>query len=292
MTEQRVVPNIIAGLREVADHFDAVLLDQWGALHEGKAIFPAARQCVEELRRVGKKILVLSNSGKRSQENVQRIADLGLPPDTYDGVLTSGEAAWRGLRDRDSAPFKSLGSRCLLITRGEDRSIIDGLPIALVDTPSDADFILLGGLDDAMASTEVWQGVFEAAIAHHLPLLCANPDLTMFGADGLIPGAGALAAHYAEMGGAVTYIGKPHPPIFAAALRELGNPKPTRVVVIGDSLDHDILGGRQAGFLTVLITSGVHASRLRAAADLPRAVCQLAADPGKEPHWIIAHLAW
>jgi HAD superfamily hydrolase (TIGR01459 family) len=247
---------------------------------------------VEELHRVGKKILILSNSGKRSQENVQRIAGLGLPPDTYDGVLTSGETAWRGLRDRYSAPFKSLGSRCLLITRGEDRSIIDGLPITLVDTPPDADFILLGGLDDAMASTEVWQSVFETAVARHLPLLCANPDLTMFGADGLIPAAGSLAARYAEMGGVVTYIGKPHPPIFAAALRQLGNPEPTRVVVIGDSLDHDILGGRQAGLLTVLITSGVHAGELHATADLPHAVSRLAADPNKEPHWIIEHLAW
>jgi len=292
MTAQRVVPRVITGLREVADQFDAVLLDQWGALHEGKAIFPDARKCVEELRRAGRKILVLSNSGKRSQENVKRIADLGLPPDTYDGVLTSGETAWRGLRDRDIAPFRSLGRKCFLITRGGDQSIIAGLPIAQVEKISDADFILLGGLDDAAASADMWRDMFNTAVARHLPLLCANPDLTMFGAGGLMPAAGSLAAHYSAMGGAVTYIGKPHPPIFAAALRELGNPKPDRVVVIGDSLDHDVLGGRQAGLLTVLITSGVHADALRSAPDLARSVSRLAANPGKEPHWVIEHLVW
>lgn len=285
-------PQIIRGLRDIADRFDAVLLDQWGALHEGKAIFPAARHCIEELRRAGKKILILSNSAKRSAENVQRIADLGLPRDGYDGILTSGETAWRGLRDRDVAPFASLGNRCFLISRGGDRSIVKGLPITLTETPAEADFVLLGGLDDAAASAALWADTFRIAIARHLPLLCANPDLTMFGADGLLPGAGSLAAHYAAMGGNVTYIGKPHPPIFAAALHQLGNPPPSRVVVIGDSLDHDILGGRQAGLLTVLITSGIHVDDLRDAPDRAEAVVRLAADPAREPHWIIEHLAW
>lgn len=285
-----MIPCVINGLCEVVDQFDAVLLDQWGALHEGKAIFPAARQCVAALRQAGKKVLVLSNSGKRSQENVQRIADLGLPPDAYDGVLTSGEATWRGLRDRDSAPFKALGNRCLLIARGGDRSVVDGLPITLADTPSIADFILLAGLDDD--ATASWEDVLRKAIAYRLPMLCANPDLTMFGAAGLLPAAGALAARYAAMGGTVAYIGKPHPPIFAAALGQLGNPPPARVIVIGDSLDHDILGGRQAGMLTALITAGIHAKDLRGAPDVVQAVTRLAADPLKQPHWIIEHLAW
>jgi hypothetical protein len=29
----------IAGLHEIADRFDHVLLDQWGTVHEGKAVF-------------------------------------------------------------------------------------------------------------------------------------------------------------------------------------------------------------------------------------------------------------
>jgi len=56
----------ISGLRAIADRFDHVLLDQWGTLHEGKAIFPAARECVTRLREAGKRVLVLSNSGKRA----------------------------------------------------------------------------------------------------------------------------------------------------------------------------------------------------------------------------------
>ncbi len=69
----------IAALSEIADRFDHVLLDQWGTLHEGKSVFSEARACVRALRAAGKRVLVLSNSGRRSDDNVERLADLGLP---------------------------------------------------------------------------------------------------------------------------------------------------------------------------------------------------------------------
>lgn len=286
------VPQAIKGLREIVDRFDAVLLDQLGALHTGKAVFPAARRCVEHLRAAGKKILVLSNSGKRSQENAMRLADLGLPPELYDGVLTSGEVTWAGLRDRADATFAGLGNRCFLISRGNDRSPIAGLPIEQVDDIAHADFILLAGLDDRQASHAFWESAFREAAARGVPLICANPDITMFGATELLPAAGAIAAQYAAMGGAVTYVGKPHPPIFAAAMRALGQPPSGRVIVIGDSLDHDVFGGRLAGMLTVLITSGVHADILRPNADVVEGVTSMVSDSDRRPHWLIEHLVW
>ena len=41
-------PIDIDGLHGIIDRFDHVLLDQWGTLHEGQAIFPAALDCVVE----------------------------------------------------------------------------------------------------------------------------------------------------------------------------------------------------------------------------------------------------
>ena len=63
---------------------------------------------------------------------------------------------------------------------------------------------------------------------------CANPDLVMFSARGLVPAPGALAVFYQSLGGTVKFVGKPHAPIFAAALERLGNPVPERVLVVGD----------------------------------------------------------
>ncbi|MGH6928661.1 MAG: TIGR01459 family HAD-type hydrolase [Dongiaceae bacterium] len=285
-------PVAIAGLREIADRFDSVLLDQWGALHDGRQVFPAARACVARLQAAGKRVLILSNSGKRADENIRRLAELGWPHSAYDALLTSGEAAWLGLHDRREPPFSMLGRRCVLITRGPDPSIVDGLDLDVVADVAAADFIFLAGVDDHRAEAETWRPLFAEAVQRRLPMLCANPDLTMFAATGLLSAPGALGQFYESLGGQVHYIGKPHAPIFAAALRVLGEPAADRALVVGDSLDHDILGGNRAGMLTALIASGVHAATLSAAADPAQAVLRLAGDSARLPHWILSDLRW
>ncbi|TKV71835.1 TIGR01459 family HAD-type hydrolase [Bradyrhizobium elkanii] len=282
----------IAGLHAIADRFDHVLLDQWGTLHEGLAVFPAALECVARLREAGKRILILSNSGKRAASNQRRLATLGLPADAYDGVLSSGEVTWRGLHAREQAPFAELGRACFLISRDDDRSIVDGTDLVVVANMREADFILLGGLDDNAAEPERWREGLATAAARQLPMLCANPDLVMFGVAGLIPAPGALAAFYHSLGGTVLFVGKPYPPMFAAARDQLGHPPPDRVLVIGDSLDHDIAGGRTAGMLTLLIGSGAHRATLAQASDLPRAIKTVAGTPARMPHWTMDHLTW
>ncbi|WP_407165253.1 TIGR01459 family HAD-type hydrolase [Bradyrhizobium sp. ORS 111] len=278
-------PIDIAGLGTIIEHFDHVLLDQWGTLHEGRSIFPRARDCVTRLRDAGKRVLVLSNSGKRASNNAQRLASLGLPTEAYDGILTSGEVTWTGLKSRTQAPFKELGHACLLISRGGDRTIVDGLDLDVVDDIENAEFVLLAGLDDAAAEPEQWRQRLARAAARGLPMLCANPDLTMFGANGLMPAPGALARFYQALGGHVTFVGKPHMPIFAAALDRLGHPAPARVLMIGDSLDHDIAGARAAGMLTLFLRAGVHRDRLVTDQSGPEG-------DARTPNWTMNHLAW
>jgi HAD superfamily hydrolase (TIGR01459 family) len=282
----------IPGLHAIADRFDHVLLDQWGTLHAGKAVFPAARECVARLHEAGKRVLALSNSGKRAAANAERLAALGLPIEAYDGILTSGEVAWIGLRARTREPFAGLGSGCFLITRGDDHSIIDGLHLMIASTVEVADFILLSGLDDAAAEPEHWRQLLTRAAARGIPMLCTNPDLVMFGARGLIPAPGALARFYETLGGHVRFVGKPHAPIFAAALEQLGNPDPHRVLMVGDSVDHDIAGARGAGMLTVLLSSGVHRDVFAPASDPSQAMRTLAGSEARTPHWMMKQLAW
>ena len=287
-----VTTAAIEGIRQIADRFDHVLLDQWGVLHQGSAVFPEARDCVRALRAAGKRVLILSNSGRRSEDNVERLADLGLPADEHDGVLTSGEVVWHGLHERAVPPFNQLGRHALLVGRGNVLSMIEGLDFVAVTNPARADFIWLAGLDEHNADLDAWRMDLENFAARGLPMLCANPDVTMFTPRGLMPAPGALARIYRELGGTVHHVGKPHAAMFAAALRRLGDPKPERVLVIGDSLDHDVEGGRRAGMLTALITSGVHAEAFTAANDLPAAIRGLAGDPMRVPHWAIPRLIW
>ena len=66
-----------------------------------------------------------------------------------------------------------------------------------------------------------------------------------------------LAEYYSEGGGEVVYYGKPHKHIFKN-LQTILNAN--RLLMIGDSLGHDILGGNAMGWDTLLVLSGVHAS--------------------------------
>jgi HAD superfamily hydrolase (TIGR01459 family) len=288
-------PEEITGLQTILDRFDDVLLDQWGSLHEGRAIFPAARDCVARLRAAGKRVAILSNSGKRAVDNERRLAKLGLLRGEYDLLLTSGEVTWRGLRDHVDPTFAPFRGACLLITRDGDTSIIEGLDIQPVDDIAAAGFLLLAGLDEDRSTPALWRDLLAAATQRHLPMLCANPDLTMFGQDGLAPAPGALARFYETMGGRVVYVGKPHAPIFDAALAALGRPARRRVLVIGDSLDHDVQGGRAAGMPTLLISDGVHAADLALLANsdgMPAALRVLAGNDERMPDWVIPHLTW
>jgi HAD superfamily hydrolase (TIGR01459 family) len=236
------------------------------------------------LKSSGAKILILSNSGRRSEPNIERLTRLGLPATLYDDILSSGEVAHRMLRDRRLAGFSGL-SRCLLLSSGGDRSIVDGLGLDLVDV-DEADFILLSGSDVPKTPLADYEKLLKSACARGLPLLCANPDQTMITSEGLCPGPGHLARQYQDWGGQVTWVGKPYPAIYEFALSLFREIERRNVVAIGDSVEHDIVGAKQMGVASVLVQGGILAE---ASADL---LPDIFADHGAAPDWIIPSLSW
>jgi HAD superfamily hydrolase (TIGR01459 family) len=90
-----------------------------------------------------------------------------------------------------------------------------------------------------------------------VPLVCTNPDRIIPYASGHQLGPGAIAHAYASLGGRTFLYGKPHPPIYEAALAGLDR---RRVVALGDTVETDIAGARAAGIASVLVLTGVHAS--------------------------------
>ncbi|WP_379064038.1 TIGR01459 family HAD-type hydrolase [Mesorhizobium sp. UC74_2] len=244
----------LSGIRDLADRFDAFILDQFGVLHDGSAPYPGAVETLVRLKQAGKPILLLSNSGKRSAPNEARLEKLGFVPGSWGHFLSSGEVAWQSLRG-SLASGKNV--RCLLVSRDGDRSAVDGLPLTLVDHGSQADIVLLAASEGDRFDLGHYRRLLEPAAARGVVCLCTNPDKIMLTSVGPRFGAGAIAELYVELGGPVTWIGKPFAEIYAAALKLLGNPDRTRVVCVGDSIEHDIAGGRGAGLSTALVTTGI-----------------------------------
>jgi HAD superfamily hydrolase (TIGR01459 family) len=280
-------PRRLEGLAEIAELFDAAILDQWGVLYDGAKAPPGAVAAVSAMAAAGKRAMVLSNSARMGTDSWNRLGALGFDDAAIAGIVTSGEVVRALLIGRDDPFFAALGRRVLVIAR--DHTLIEGLDYQAVDGPDDADFVLLGSsTSPEMSLAADHAPVLARAAARGLPLICANPDRIGVDASGLIEGPGSLAAFYERHGGPVRYIGKPHPEVYARAASLLGNPAAGRVLAVGDSLEHDIAGGRRAGFLTLFVESGIHAADL-AREDGAHALYDRF---GATPDFTIANLTW
>ncbi len=249
-------PAFIEGLAAVADGFDAVLVDQYGVLHDGRAVYPGAAEALARLTATGKSVVVLTNSGKRAEANMARLGDLGIPRSAYSTLVSSGEVVWQGLRTGGFGPPFEAGGRVHVIGReGEDYGLGD-LGLVPVPEPGAADFLVIAGSNCPVTSLDGYSNRLAPAAARHVPALCANPDLQMLTAGGLQPAPGAIARLYQDLGGRVLHLGKPYPAIYAEAVKAAGS-WVKRVLCVGDSLDHDVYGGAEAGLHTALVRTGL-----------------------------------
>jgi hypothetical protein len=66
------------GMKDIADNYDAFLLDQWGVLHDGKIAYDGAVHCLNELLSRGKLIVLLSNSSKRLGNSMKKLDSMGI----------------------------------------------------------------------------------------------------------------------------------------------------------------------------------------------------------------------
>jgi HAD superfamily hydrolase (TIGR01459 family) len=104
--------------------------------------------------------------------------------------------------------------------------------------------------------------------ARGLTLICANPDLVVRRGADLIYCAGALAQAYEALGGKTIYAGKPHAPIYEAALAAAGAAlkaplKRSRVLAIGDAMRTDIAGAAGQGLDALFVAAGIHREAVR-----------------------------
>ncbi len=87
--------RLIDGMRELAPDYDGFILDLWGVVHDGVAPLPGVLDCMGRLIEAGKRVVLLSNAPRRSDDVVRRIARIGVPENLYHAVMSSGEEAWQ-----------------------------------------------------------------------------------------------------------------------------------------------------------------------------------------------------
>lgn len=248
----------VTAVAALAARYPAFLLDQWGVLHDGQSPYPGAIQTLERLRASGARIILLSNTAKPEASNIEMLERMGFAPALYDGIITAGDDARDAVEHDPDDFYRSLGRRCLPLTRPTERGLAQCAGLSLVESVEDADWLFLLSMEPPRESIARWRPLLERAVARDLPMVCGNPDLHRATQDrGLLEAPGQVAAFYASLGGTVRLHGKPEPRIYRTALARIGIDR-SQVLAVGDSLPHDGLGAMRAGIDCAWVAGGVH----------------------------------
>lgn len=246
-------------LNEISALYDVFFIDQFGVLRGGEVAYAGASQALVHLKAQGKTIVILSNSGRSGPYNISRLAKLGFDSSSFDRFVTSGDVA-PALLESGLLPIeRSKSTRCLTIASGEDRSLADNLGFSSVDTAEEADLVIISGSETERIPLASYRALLLPAAKRGVPCICTNPDVHKLVGETLLPAAGTIAALYEEMGGKVTRIGKPYVDIYRHAHALCGHPDKARIVAIGDSLEHDVIGAATFGIDSALTLTGLQA---------------------------------
>ena len=237
-------------LSEIADRYDTFFLDAFGVLNVGETAIPGAPGRIAALQAVGKRVLVVSNAaGQPHRLLMEKYARLGFDFAPED-VVTSRKALLSALCASGTRwgimANPELGRDDLEALRvdflGDDRAAYDAAE----------GFLLIG----SAVWTEARQRLLEESLrAHPRPVHVGNPDIAAPREGGPSREPGHWAHRLADRTGiAPVFHGKPYGGIYDLAFARAGMPDPGRVLMVGDSLHTDILGGQVAGVRTALIT--------------------------------------
>lgn len=192
--------------------------------------------------------LATNNSSKTRQDYVRKLEKMGVPGVQAESIITSGTATAAYLKKHYPAgtPMYVFGSYGL-------HDVVREAGFA-VSQNGDAQ-VVVAGLNWELTYDDLRRAAY--LIRDGADFVGTNPDTTFPTPEGLAPGAGSmLAALQAATDVEPVIIGKPHPPMFEAALDLLGTP-PDSTLMIGDRLNTDIAGAALLGMKTAIVLTGI-----------------------------------
>ncbi len=284
-------PPFIDHFAPLASGYDVLLCDVWGVIHNGVAAFPEACEVLRRVRKNGGVVQLITNSPRPSDAVMQQLDQLGVPRDSCDGIVTSGDLTRAVMAERKGQKVFHLGPK-------RDLPVFAGLDAPLADAET-ADYVVCTGLfDEDHETPEDYRERLQRLKARGLFMVCGNPDVVVERGDQLIYCAGALADLYKSMGGDVLYAGKPYRPIYERALAQAeavrgGKVPLSRVLAIGDSLRTDLQGAASLGVDFLFLTSGIHAGEIGAGDNPdPRTLATFFEQAKTRPKAVMHRLVW
>lgn len=222
------------------------LIDMDGVLYRGADLLPGAGQFVRELRERGIPFRFLTNNSQRTRRDVvAKLSRLGIDAEEQH-VFTSAMATARFLAQQkpDGTAFVIGEGGLLTALHQEGYAVVDYAP----------DYVVVG--EGRTFNLELVETAVRMILGG-AKLIATNMDPSCPMANGTLrPGCGAMVAMLETATGVKAFgVGKPSAIMMRAARKELGLTT-DQTIMIGDTMETDILGGVQLGFHTVLVLSG------------------------------------
>jgi len=221
------------------------LIDMDGVIYRGGELIEGADRFIADLQSQDVPFLFLTNNSQRTRRDVaKKIERLGIRV-SESHVYTCAMATARFL-----ASQKPNGT-AYVIGEGGLLTALHKNGFSIVD--KDPDYVVVGegrSLNFEMAEQAL------RMILGGAKLVATNMDPNCPTQNGVRPGCGAVVAMLEAASGVKAFsVGKPSPIMLRAARKEMGL-STDETVVIGDTMETDILGGTQLEYKTILVLSG------------------------------------
>ena len=250
-------------LRDLFEHFDALLLDGFGVLNVGADAIPKADQMLAEARAHNITAMVLTNgASKDSTVSGQKYQAMGLDIDPAYVVSSRDALLWQLAQPDHGVTRFGVIDSFTEMPAGLNVTACSLTP----DHPEDWTTCDTIGFFGAVHWNDKWQYALETAVKAGVHIMVANPDVAAPHKDAFSREPGFWVAKAIHDTGLslpdtpVSWYGKPYPAVYDLALQRLeqitgqSNLDRKRIAMVGDTLHTDILGGQTAGLSTVLIT--------------------------------------
>ncbi len=244
----------ITSLKGIKNQYDAFIVDIWGVVYDGVNAYENVVDSLNEIINSEKPLLFLSNAPRPSNVTREKLIELGINMDRAK-IYTSGDLCIEGLKSWDDEVFRNLGKKFYHLGEIRNKDILAGLNLVSEGNIETADFILLSIYVDEDEDLNQYDDLLAKAFSLKLPVVCPNPDKSVAHGDKRRYCAGYFAKKYQDLGGVVHYYGKPDRKIFDKAISIL-NINRDRILMIGDTMETDILGASDAGIDSLLVLTG------------------------------------
>lgn len=221
------------------------LIDMDGVMYRGSQLIEGAVEFVHLLREQNIPFLFLTNNSQRTRRDVAtKLARMGIDVEE-EHIFTCAMATARFL-----AHQKPNGT-AYVIGEGGLMQALHQHGYSIVD--HDPDYVVVGEgrtITFEMIETAV------RMVCDGARLIATNLDPNCPTQNGIRPGCGAIVAMIEAATGRKAFsVGKPNPIMMRAARKELGL-SAEETIMVGDTMETDILGGLQMGYRTILVLSG------------------------------------